>query len=52
MKKFFLRFPNGFEIHYETSPHEPMELERFYVLAGLAAFVVLAVVMLLWEVWR
>lgn len=50
--KVFLKISSKTAFYLETQPRQPMERERFYVLAALAAWVVLAVVLLLWRVWR
>lgn len=47
--KIYFKHPNGAEF----SPNrEPMERERFYTLVALAAFAMLLLTTLLWEVWR
>lgn len=37
--KIFLKLPGGGEFYLESNPRRPMERERFYTMAALAAFV-------------
>lgn len=50
--KIYFKSRHGREFRLESNPREPMELERFYTLAALAAGAMLLVTMLLYEVWR
>lgn len=50
--KIYFKSRHGREFRLESNPREPMEIERFYTLAALAAGAMLLVTVLLYEVWR
>lgn len=47
--KIYFRHHSGWEFAFQ---YQPLEKDKFYTLAALAAFAMLLATMLLWEFWR
>lgn len=47
--KIYFRRHSGWEFAFQ---YQPLEKDKFYTLAALAAFAMLLATMLLWEFWR
>lgn len=43
--KIYFRFPGGTEFNLESTPREPMENSKFYVLVALLAFALLVLLL-------
>ena len=47
--KIYFRHHSGWEFSFQ---YQPLEKDKFYILAALASFAMLLATMLLWEFWR
>ncbi len=49
LMKIYFRHHSGWEFSFQ---YQPLEKDKFYILAALASFAMLLATMLLWEFWR